>query len=397
MMFKGMNRQVALLASAQALIQTVSVMVMTIGGLVGSQLAPSPSLATAPIAGMFLGTAITMFPASIWMSRVGREKGFRTGAGVGLLGALLATSGVYHASFLQLCLGTVLVGVYQGFAQFYRFAASEAVTAAFRTKAISLVMAGGIVAAVAGPLMARLGSDLLAIPYLGSFVLLVLATLIAVIILFALNMPQSGITVASDEPARSWRIVVSQPTYLIALYAAASGFGLMALAMTATPLAMTHHAHPLATISSIIQLHVLAMYLPSFVTGRLIERFGAIRIMLAGVVLFACHFAVALSGTGAVQFASALIFVGLGWNFLYIGGTSLVTSTVTASEKGIALGINDMTIFVFTLASSLSAGMLVNTLGWHTLNLLLIPWAVSIAMALLWLACRRGLRMEAIG
>lgn len=385
----SMYRQVVLLASAQALFQTVSVLVMTVGGLAGSQLAPSPALATAPIAAMFLGTALATVPASMWMARVGRKFGFILGASLGVMGGLLAAAGVFAGSLLLLCLGTLFVGAYQGFAQFYRFAASEVANDAFRPRAISFVLAGGVVAALAGPALGRLGGDLLQPAYMASFLILSVVSLLAVGVLAGINVPRPTALSDSDAMARPLRQIMRQPTYLVALFGAATGYGVMILAMTATPLAMSHHHHGLADTATVIQLHVLGMFLPSFFTGSLIARFGVLRIMLAGAVLFFGHVAFSLSGTGFYSFTAALVLLGVGWNFLYIGGTNLLTSTYTPAEKGKAQAFNDLSIFIVGLASSLSAGVLQNVIGWQNLNLLLLPWLGLAAAAILSLALKQ--------
>lgn len=393
MTFQPMHRQVLLLASAQALFQTVSVLVMTVGGLAGSQIAPTPQLSTAPIAAMFLGTAAITFPASMWMSRVGRRIGFVTGAVVGVAGGLVAALGIAMSSLWLLCLGTFLVGAYQAFAQFYRFAASEVAGENFRPRAISLVMAGGIVAALLGPLLARLGGPLMQPEYLGSFLLLAVTSLVAAGLLLGLKMPATpAIIDAAAGAARSWKAIVTQPTYLVALFGAATGYGIMILAMTATPLAMVHHRHSLADASTVIQLHTLGMFLPSFFTGVLIERIGVIRVMLIGLGLFACNLLVALSGTGFGSFASSLVLLGVGWNFLYIGGTTLLTTTYSAAEKGPAQATNDMTIFAIGLTCSMFAGGLLQTYDWQTMNLLLLPWIFIAAVVLLWQGYRSRTR-----
>ncbi len=384
-----MYRQVALLASAQALFQTVSVLVMTVGGLAGSQLAPSPSLATAPIAAMFLGTALATVPASMWMVRVGRKLGFIVGAILGVMGGLLAAAGVFAGSLLLLCLGTLLVGAYQGFAQFYRFAASEVASDVFRPRAISFVLAGGVVAALAGPALGRLGGDLMQPAYMASFLILSAVSLVAVGILAGVKVPRESVLAGAGTVARPLRQILCQPTYLAALFGAATGYGVMILAMTATPLAMAHHHHGLADTATVIQLHVLGMFLPSFFTGSLIARFGVLRIMLAGVVLFFGHVAFSLSGTGFYSFTAALVLLGVGWNFLYIGGTNLLTSTYTPAEKGKAQALNDLSIFVVGLASSLGAGVLQYVMGWQNLNLLLLPWLGLAAAAILLLAVKQ--------
>lgn len=386
----SMHRQVFLLASAQALFQTASVMVMTVGGLAGSHIASRPELATMPIAAMFLGTAAATFPASMWMTRVGRRAGFLLGALLGVAGGATGAAGIWIGSLLLLSLGTFLIGTYQAFAQFYRFAAGEVADDAFRSRAISLVLAGGVVAALAGPMVGRFGADLFPAEYAGSFLLLALVSLLAAAVLSGLRVPAAREVSGATEAGRPWKAIVSQPAYLVALLGAATGYGVMILAMTATPLAMVHHDHDLSTAATVIQLHVLGMFLPSFLTGSLIARFGVLQIMLAGVVILAGHVLLTLTGTGFGSFASALVFLGVGWNFLYIGGTTLVTTTYTPTERGKAQATNDMTIFAVGLASSLSAAALLQTFGWQMLNVMLLPWLGLAASSLIWLGYRRG-------
>lgn len=383
-----MHRQVLLLATAQALFQTASVMVMAVGGLAGALVTGDPRLATAPIAAMFLGTAVSTVPASMWMARVGRRPGFVVGASLGVLAGIVAALGLWLGSLVVLSIGTFLVGAYQAFAQFYRFAAGEVADDAFRPRSISLVLAGGIVAALLGPAIGRLGGPLLSPTYVGSFLLLALVSLVAALLLTRLQMPtpppaQAGLV------ARPLSQIVRQPTYLTALFAAATGYGVMILAMTATPIAMVHHHHALADAATVIQLHVLGMFLPSFFTGSLIARFGVLRVMLAGVALLTGHVLTTLSGTGFESFAAALVLLGVGWNFLYVGGTTLLTTTYTAAERGRAQATNDLSIFVVGLLSSLSAGALLDAAGWQMTNLLLLPWLAAAALALLGLAWTR--------
>lgn len=391
-MASRMHAQVVVLASAQALFQTASVMVMTVGGLAGGLIAARPELATMPIAAMFFGTAVATFPASMWMARVGRRAGFVGGALLGACGGLAAAAGIWAGSLLLLSLGTFLVGAYQAFAQFYRFAAGEVADDAFRPRAISLVLAGGIVAAFAGPMMGRLGADLVSPAYAGSFVLLALVSIVAAGILLALRIPPTTALTEATAAARPLLRIVSQPAYLVALFGAATGYGVMILAMTATPLAMVHHHHDLSSAATVIQLHVLGMFLPSFVTGSLIARFGVLRIMLSGVLILMGHVVMTLTGTGFGSFAGALILLGVGWNFLYIGGTSLLTTTYASAERGRAQATNDMTIFAVGLACSFGAAALLQAFGWQLLNVLLLPWLALAAGALLWLRgrCKRS-------
>jgi len=395
MLGRPAHRQVFLLASAQALFQTVSVLVMTVGGLAGGMIAPRPELATMPIAAMFLGTAVVTFPAAMGMTKYGRRAGFVLGALLGVAGGLLAAWGIWLESLALLSCGTFLVGTYQAFAQFYRFAASEVAEAAFRPRAISLVLAGGIVAALAGPMLARFGGPLLHPEYLGSFLLLALVSAIAAVALLSLRVSAAKADDGAVVRGRNWTTIVKQPAYLVALFGAATGYGIMILAMTATPIAMVHHHHELSSAATVIQLHVLGMFLPSFFTGSLITRFGVLRIMLAGVALLTGHVLMTLTGVGFGSFAGALMLLGVGWNFLYVGGTTLLTTTYKAAEKGRAQGTNDMTIFAVGLACSFSAGALLQLFGWQTLNLLLLPWLALAALALLWLGWRKGRLVQA--
>lgn len=379
------RRQVALLVIAQSLFQTVSVMVMTIGGLAGALVTSDPRLATAPIAAMFLGTAITTIPASMLMARWGRRAGFVLGACLGVAGGLLGAWGLWLGSLPLISVGTLLVGSYQAFAQFYRFAAGEVADEAYKPRAVSLVLAGGVVAALAGPVIGRLGGPLLQPTYLGSFLLLALVSLGAAMLLTRLRMPPPPVAEVASTP-RSLSVIMRQPRYLVALFAAATGYGVMILAMTATPIAMVHHQHGLPEAATVIQLHVLGMFLPSFFTGSLIARFGVLKVMLTGVALLAAHVLTTLTGTGFSSFASALVLLGIGWNFLYIGGTTLLMSTYNASERGKAQAANDLSIFIVGLLCSLGAGALLQTVGWQQMNLLLMPWLLTAAAVLIGLA-----------
>lgn len=384
---KKMHQQVWLLASAQALFQVVSVMIMTVGALAGSQIAESPALATLPIAGMFLGTAIMMFPASIWMAKIGRRNGFIMGSILGVLGGLVGAYGIFSQSLYILSLGTVLVGGYQAFAQFYRFAASEVASNLYRPKAISLVMSGGVFAALIGPLLARSGATFFDSLYLGTFVLLTIISLLSIAVVSKLDIPTVNIP-QSDRNlysfVRTWKEIVIQPAYLVAGFIGLTGFGVMILAMTAMPIAMSSYQHTLESTTAVMQLHVLSMFLPSFFTGSLIVRFGVLKIMLLGIVMFIFHILFALSSVSFISFASALIFLGIGWNFMYIGGTTLLTTTYSTEEKAKAQAINDMSIFVVSLTCSLSVGGLLNTLGWQMLNILLLPWLLCSTLVIFW-------------
>jgi predicted MFS family arabinose efflux permease len=385
-----MHRQVLVLAVAQALFQTASIVVMTVGGLAGATIAPDPQLATAPIAAMFLGTAVMTAPASLLMGCIGRRAGFIIGAIAGALGGLIGAGGIVLGSLVVVSLGTFLVGVHQAFAQFYRFAAAEVADAAFRPRAIALVLAGGVVAALAGPELARLGGPMVDPPFAGSFLLLALVAVAALPVLRGLA--PGRLPAAAEAGGRPLLRIVTRPTYLVALCGAASGYGVMILAMTATPLAMVHHHHGLDDAARVIQAHVLGMFLPSFVTGTLIARFGVLQVMLVGVLVLAGHVAMTLTGTGFGSFLGALILLGVGWNFLYIGGTTLLTEAYSPAERAGAQAANDLAIFAVGLAASLAAGALLERLGWQVLNATLLPWLALAALAILSLAWTRRRR-----
>lgn len=377
----SMRRQVVLLAIAQALFQTVSLIVMIVGGLAGALVSPDPALATAPIASMFLGTALCTLPASLWMARTGRRQGFVIGAVLGTFAGLIAALGMWMKSLPILSLGTFLVGANQAFAQFYRFAAAEVADDSFRPRAISLVLAAGIVSAFLGPPLARTGEALLLEAFAGSFLLASAVSIVAILVLSQLQIPRPEV-LHTDVAARPLSHIVRQPSYLVALFAAATGYGVMILAMTATPIAMVTHHHTSADASVVMQLHVLGMFLPSFFTGSLISRWGVSRVMLAGVMILATHVLVTSLGVGFESFGLALVLLGVGWNFLYVGGTTLLTSTYTPAERGRAQATNDLIVFVAAVLSSLSAGALLDTLGWQTMNRLLLPWLGACAIAI---------------
>ena len=391
-MFKQMmHRQVFILASAQALFQIVTVIVMTIGGLAGAMIAFSPRWATLPVAAMFFGTAVMMFPASLWMAKVGRRTGFLSGTLIGATGGLISSFGIYQGSLALLAVGTFLIGCYQAFAQFYRFAASEVSDDSFRPRAISLVLAGGVIAALIGPVLARLGGTLLEPEFLASFLMTAIISLLATSVLLGFKEPEQNQHITENiEQARPWQQIVFQPRYLIALFSALSGYGIMVLGMTAAPIAMMRDGHELSAAAVIIQLHVLGMFFPSFFTGSLINRFGIFKVMFAGVILLAGHIVFALSGTGFINYAIALVLLGVGWNFLYIASTALLTTTYKPSEKARAQAINDMIIFIVSVSCSFSAGGMLEAFGWEKTNLLLAPWLAITAIALLWFRAKHA-------
>lgn len=384
-MMSAMRRQVLLLSIGQALFQTVSMIVMIVGGLAGALVSDTPALATVPIAAMFLGTALGTVPASLLMTRIGRRSGFVLGALLGALAGVVAAVGLWNRSLVLLSFGTFLVGTYQAFAQFYRFAAAEIADESYKPKAIALVLAAGIAAALLGPPIARIGESLLKTAFAGSFLLMGAVALIAAIVLNGLHVPAPP-PAKAPRAGRPLEQIVRQPAYIVSLFAAASGYGVMILAMTATPIAMVNHQHTASDAAVVIQLHVLGMFLPSFFTGGLIARYGVIPIMLTGVFILSAHVLTTALGTAFESFAVALVLLGVGWNFLYVGGTTLLTSTYAPEERGRAQAANDLTIFLVAVLSSLTAGVLLAAIGWQAMNLLLLPWLAAAGISLVALA-----------
>jgi predicted MFS family arabinose efflux permease len=382
------RRNVLVLAVCQAMFQSASVLIMTLSGLVGQRLADDPALATLPIAATVVGTAIATIPASLLMGRVGRRPGFILGALIGAAGGALSALAVGIADFALFCFGNLLVGVYQGFAQFYRFAAAEAARPESRGRAISLVLAGGVVAAVAGPEIAKWTRDLGAVAYMAPYLAVAALGAVPAVLLLALALPTAGAEAASAGSRPLVRIA-RQPAFVVAVTSAAIGYGVMILAMTATPLAMVAHHHGVDTAAFVIQGHVLGMFLPSFVTGTLIQRLGVLTIMSAGVALLALHVAIAVSGIDVPHFLSALVLLGVGWNFLFVGGTTLLTATYEPAERAKVQALNDFLILAVVVGASFSSGALLNAFGWRGVNLVALPFLAASGLAIGWLGFRR--------
>jgi len=363
---------VLLLAGAQALFQTTSVLMVTIAGLVGRGLAPHQGLATLPVAIMMVGAAVAMIPASLLMQRVGRRNGFLAGTGFGVMAGALAVVAVSRHDFVLFVLANALVGVYQGFAQYYRFAASEAASDEFRSRAISWVIAGGVFAAIAGPNIARFSQAWSVVPFLWAFVAVVVLGLVAAGLVSALDLP-TPTAAHQAEPARPLAEIVRQPAYLTALATSAVGYGVMIMVMTATPLAMQMCGLAVSDATTVIQWHVLGMFVPSFFTGDLIRRFGVLRVTTTGALLLLAHVLVSLSANGFSNFVVGLVLVGIGWNFLFIGGTTMLAQTYRPSERAKAQGTHDFLVFGALTAASFSAGGVLNAGGWSAVNLLVLP------------------------
>ena len=379
-----MKRNLALLALSQAVLITGTSLLLASCALVGMNLSSIKSLATLPLALLFLAQMATTIPASLYMQRVGRRLGFLTSAVFGMAGAAIATIGVFKAEFSIFCFGTILIGVFNGFGQYYRFAAAETAPEEYRSRAISYVLAGGLIAAFAGPNLAKWSRQLLPEEFAGSFAILIGIYLLALGIAFFLRMPEPG-AAARATGGRPLGEIARQPAYLVAVASAMVGYGVMNFIMIATPLAMHDYAHPFSDTAFVIQWHVFGMFAPSFFTGQLIRKFGTANIMLVGVVLLGLCVGINFSGIAVIHFWSSLIFLGLGWNFMFVGATTLLTETYFLNEKAKAQALNDFIVFGTVTLTSFSSGAVQNILGWKTINMAVIPFLILIVFANLWL------------
>jgi MFS family permease len=377
---------VALLSANQAIFGIAMTTVLTLSGVVGSRLAPDPSLSTLPIALMQIATLFFTLPASLLMKRIGRRQGFIIGATVGgATGGVVSAIGIFSESFAIFAMGNMLLGIFQAFAMYYRFAAVDCASESFRSKAISLVLAGGVVAAIFGPWNANYSQVLTqGNPEAGPFLVLAGLAILATILLGLLEVPESR-EPAGAGTGRKLGTIASQPAFTVALLAAAIGYGVMVLIMTATPIAMSQEGFNIGQTALVMQFHVMGMFAPSFFTGTLIARYGVLNILLSGGMIILAGIAIAVSGVAHWQFLISLLLLGVGWNFLFIGGSALLTETHTASERGKVQGLNDFAIFSLVALGSALSGFLLHNLGWFTLNALAIPLIAITLIATLWL------------
>src|SRR5438552_1026046 len=382
------KKNVAVLATCQALLFTNNSTAIALNGLAGYALAANKALATLPVTAWVIGGALSTLPASLLMKRIGRRAGFTVGALMGMVGAAICSVALYLEAFWLFCFGTMVFGVYNAVAQYYRFAAADAASSDFKAKAISLVLAGGLVGGIVGPETSKLTVDLLATTYLGAYLSLIGFLVLVVLVVQWLDIPVPPAT-AHGEPTRPLAQIMVQPVFVVAVLAAAIAYGVMNLLMTATPLAMGLCGHPYSAAATVIGWHVIGMFGPSFFTGSLITRFGVLQVMAAGALLLYVVVAIALSGVSIPHFWFALVLLGVGWNFLYIGGTTLITEACTPPERAKTQGANDLIIFVVMATSSFSSGLLLEKSGWQMLNYLALPFVTAAAIAVLWLLARR--------
>jgi predicted MFS family arabinose efflux permease len=380
----GSRRNVLLLALCQAAFMSSASLMATVGSLAGHALAADKALATLPATAVVVGTAAGTIPASLLMRRVGRRRGFIAGTGFAVAGGLLSALAIGLGSFWLLGLGSALVGMSSAFGQLYRFAAAEAVPPAARSRAISMVLAGGLVAGFVGPQLARLTADLFPTPFVASFLAVPALALVTILLLLGLRLPVVATDQAEGPAPRALSAIARQPAFLAAVVSQMTGYGVMNLLMTGTPLAMTtYHGHGLGDAVFVIQWHMVGMFLPGFFTGSLIQRIGERWTVLVGIVVNVLSLAVAFAGVGVWHFWVALTLVGVGWNLMFVGGSTLVTRTYATAERAKAQAANDFLIWATVAVTSLSSGQLLHHQGWHAVVTTAAPLLGLAAAALL--------------
>ena len=381
------RRNVGLLAACQAMLFTNNSTLIAINGLAGLALAPYVGLATLPVTCWILGGAIATMPASLHMKRVGRQRGLTFGIFWGFAGALLCAAAMWQQSFWLLCFGTLVWGVYNAYGQYYRFAAADMASGEFKATAISLVLAGGLVGGILGPTTSRFTIELAGPRFMGAYLTLIAFALVAAVLLRFIRIP----TPTAAEQAASGRPlleIAAQPRFIVAVLSGALGYGVMNFLMTSTPIAMGVCGHPYSDAAFVISSHVVAMFAPSFVTGALIRRVGVLIVMFCGAAFNLAAIGVALSGISVAHFWWALVLIGVGWNFFYIGGTTLLIETYRPEERAKAQGANDQAIFIMMAISSFTSGLTVTSSGWEKVNLFALPLIALVALAIGWYAMR---------
>ena len=380
-----MNRHLLLLAIAQGLFLTNNVTFIAINGLVGLSLAPAGWMATLPVMGYVVGSALSTGLVAKSQQRFGRKGSFQLGLLVALLSAGLGAWAVLIQSFWLLVATTFIAGYYSANAQLYRFAAAELTTVDNREKAVSLVMAGGLIGAIVGPNLAMHTKNSLAFPFAGAYVALALVAVISMGVMAFIEFPPAPAASSTDQPGRPLGVIMRQPVFMVAVLCASLGYGVMNLLMAATPLAMQVCGLEFSDTAWVLQWHVIGMFAPGFVTGHLIKRFGVLPVMGVGVLLNLACIAVALSGADLQQFLVALFLLGVGWNFLFTGSTTLSMLAYTPQEKNRAQAAINFCVFATMAVTSFASGALVTTQGWAWLNWGSLLPVVLAGMGLLWL------------
>jgi len=379
-----LRRNVLLLSVCQALMLSGSSLIVATSALTGLSLASNSLWATIPLSCMYVGTLLTTFPASLMMKRIGRRAGFMIGPLAGLVGAAVAIHAITERDFWLFCVGSFLIGVLNGVGHYYRFAAADISGKVFRSRAISWVLAGGVVAAFVGPNLAAFNRDLIAgFPFAGSYASLLIVYSLSILLASFLRIspPTEVERHGSQRPLKE---IICQPVFFVPVAGALIAYGVMNLVMTSTPLAMAGCGHSFSDTAFVIEWHVLAMFLPSFFTGNLITRFGVLRIMGIGVLMLFSSVAASLNGDTVAHFVAALVLLGLGWNFLFIGGTTLVTESYRPSEKAKTQGLNDLMIFGTVALTAGISGVVHEIAGWQMLNLLVLPFLALVLLLIIW-------------
>jgi len=384
-----MNPPLLLLAICQGLFLTNNIVFIAINGLVGLSLAPLGWMATLPVMGYVVGGALSTGLVARTQSRYGRRTSFQIGLLVALLSALLCAYAIFTANFWLLVVATVVAGYYSANGQLYRFAAAELTLPAFREKAVSLVLAGGLLGAIIGPNLATRTKNLLSIPFAGAYIALAMVAVLGMGLMAFVRFPAVPAVQKNQGGGRPMREIMRQPLFLVAVIGAALGYGVMNLLMAATPLAMQVCGFPFDDAALVLQWHVIGMFAPGFFTGHLIKRFGTLSIMGVGVALNALCIIIALTGVDLQQFLIALFLLGVGWNFLFTGSTTLAMQAYRPEERDRAQAAINFSVFAVMAVTSFASGALVTKQGWQLLNYgSLLPVALT-AIALFWLALRR--------
>jgi MFS family permease len=392
-----MNRHLLLLAFCQGMFLVNNITFIAVNGLVGLKLAPLGWMATLPVMGYVVGGALSAPLVARLQARFGRKRSFLVGLTVAAASAALCAWAAWTAQFWLLVATTVVAGFYSANAALYRFAGPELVVPSYKEKAVSLVLAGGILGAFVGPNLASATAEMLPVKFVASYLSLIGAAALAFVAMLFVRFPEHQAPVPGASSGRPLAEIARQPTFIVAVAAGALGFGVMNLLMAATPLAMQQCGLPFSQAALVLEWHVLGMFVPSFFTGHLIKRFGVLPVMTVGAVLNLVCVVVALSGVDLMQFLVALFALGVGWNFLYTGGSTLLLQTYRPEEKTKAQGAMDTCVFATMAVTSFASGALVTTQGWQMLNLgSLVPIAL-VGAALLWLAAQQRRRPTAAG
>lgn len=379
------KRNVILLAICQALAQSGSSLTATVAALAGFLIAQDKSLATLPMAFQFLGTMMSTIPASFFMRRFGRRVGFTVGTCFGLAGAGLSVYALFSINFPLLVFGALLLGIHNAFWQYYRFAATDTASEEYRSRAISYVLAGGVVAAFVGPQLATVSIDLFEpVKFAGGYAAIMAIILVSMCVMQFVQIPRPS----AEERSRSGRPlleIISQPKFVVALMSSMFGYAAMILMMTATPLAMQFCGHGFGDTAFVIQWHMVGMFAPSFFTGHIIKRFGVLNVITVGIILMFGSAAIGFSGIAVTQFWWALFLLGVGWNFMFIGGTTLVVESYRPEERAKVQAFHDFMVFTFVAIASFSSGSIQHLWGWDWINTaMVIPMAV-VLLAIAWL------------